>query len=520
MFTRPRLLSRTIPIVCVLTVLWSASTDSAGRSTRRYCVSCPQGIANQFDFAEISLGVPVSHWFTVDLEGDGLWEIAIRTSETPTRVGVFDPRLGEWIDGPHAIPVVGDEWGARDRDHDGVLEYVYRNGRLIRHYDPAISIDSLLWTDSNATTAVRSLFWGQWPSGSDVVALLYGGQSATGWGWNWLLKDLWSGERLPTYFPGEPSGARRVHGYPHPADQYLVLHATSTYIYPEPHVGYQICRQSIKLLDKKWNVVLSEHLREERVSGGGPPLGPPGMTHAAIAFHGPSSQHMLVWQASSPQDWAGYYFSPNAGAEWITGGYLWERSCEQLEHCLARSAQAKAVAYDLNMDGTEEVLAPDWRDSSWQVWDPLTGTLDTTIPNCPVAKLDAATLFRTDKRALFYLADSTLYIYHPDINTGILDFPDALTPETAACAAIIAVPNPFNSDVALSWSSSAPVPSLAIFNILGQRVRTLRLPESAGEGQSIWDARDDHARPVASGIYFARLEGIDQPRTTQLVLLR
>lgn len=57
-------------------------------------------------------------------------------------------------------------------------------------------------------------------------------------------------------------------------------------------------------------------------------------------------------------------------------------------------------------------------------------------------------------------------------------------------------PNPFNSTTTIS-----------IYNILGQKVRTLvNENRNAGEHSAIWDCRDSSGQPVGSGIYFCRLE--------------
>ena len=42
----------------------------------------------------------------------------------------------------------------------------------------------------------------------------------------------------------------------------------------------------------------------------------------------------------------------------------------------------------------------------------------------------------------------------------------------------------------------------------------------AGAHTSRWDGRDDGGRPVASGVYFYRLETVDRRITRKLVVLR
>jgi hypothetical protein len=69
-------------------------------------------------------------------------------------------------------------------------------------------------------------------------------------------------------------------------------------------------------------------------------------------------------------------------------------------------------------------------------------------------------------------------------------------------------PNPFNPETILSYDlpQSTRV-QLMVFDLLGQQVRVLVDEEkAAGRYQAVWDGRDRHGQPVASGIYFCRLE--------------
>ncbi|MEQ1832829.1 MAG: FlgD immunoglobulin-like domain containing protein [Candidatus Eisenbacteria bacterium] len=78
-------------------------------------------------------------------------------------------------------------------------------------------------------------------------------------------------------------------------------------------------------------------------------------------------------------------------------------------------------------------------------------------------------------------------------------------PQITALAA--AVPNPFQSTAALSFSLSRPGPvALEIYSVDGRHVRTLaREARDAGEYRIEWDGRDDLGQPLSAGIYYARL---------------
>ena len=92
-------------------------------------------------------------------------------------------------------------------------------------------------------------------------------------------------------------------------------------------------------------------------------------------------------------------------------------------------------------------------------------------------------------------------------------------------------PNPFNPTTAIPFhiscklhDASCTTPShttLTIYNVLGQRVRTLvdedKLPV---EYKVIWDGKDGAGKDVASGIYFYRLKVGDYAETKRMVLLK
>ena len=85
-------------------------------------------------------------------------------------------------------------------------------------------------------------------------------------------------------------------------------------------------------------------------------------------------------------------------------------------------------------------------------------------------------------------------------------------------------PNPFNSECQIAYQlpGSGNV-SLAVFNLLGQRIRVLVEGErQAGYYQVTWDGRDDSGREVSSGVYCSRLE-VDGGKFTavrKMVLLK
>ncbi len=81
-------------------------------------------------------------------------------------------------------------------------------------------------------------------------------------------------------------------------------------------------------------------------------------------------------------------------------------------------------------------------------------------------------------------------------------------------------PNPFNpsTDICYSLPARAHV-SIDIFNILGQKVRTL-VDESrdAGEHTATWDGADGGGKPTSTGVYFYHMTVGDRSESKKMLL--
>ncbi len=89
--------------------------------------------------------------------------------------------------------------------------------------------------------------------------------------------------------------------------------------------------------------------------------------------------------------------------------------------------------------------------------------------------------------------------------------------------AIQAVPNPFNPSTTLRFDlPTRATVSLVLYNVSGQRVKTLLPAESlpAGAHTWVWDGRDDAGAAVASGVYVYRLTVGEQALVRKITLLR
>jgi predicted MPP superfamily phosphohydrolase len=83
-------------------------------------------------------------------------------------------------------------------------------------------------------------------------------------------------------------------------------------------------------------------------------------------------------------------------------------------------------------------------------------------------------------------------------------------------------PNPFNPATELDYylPSSGPV-RLAVFDVQGREVAVLLTGvHPAGKGTVRWDGRDGDGRPVATGVYVARLVAQGETRSRKIILTR
>jgi hypothetical protein len=83
-------------------------------------------------------------------------------------------------------------------------------------------------------------------------------------------------------------------------------------------------------------------------------------------------------------------------------------------------------------------------------------------------------------------------------------------------------PNPFNNQTIIKYDllKSCQV-SLTIYNILGQKVKTLvKERQAAGSKTVSWDGKDEKGKDLASGIYFYQLKAGEVTQTKRMVLLK
>jgi hypothetical protein len=84
-------------------------------------------------------------------------------------------------------------------------------------------------------------------------------------------------------------------------------------------------------------------------------------------------------------------------------------------------------------------------------------------------------------------------------------------------------PNPFNPSTTVHFTLPAAMPVTAvIWSVSGERVKALASKKrfEAGDNRLVWDGRDDRGTPVASGVYFVRLETRLGTKVARAVLLK
>jgi hypothetical protein len=83
-------------------------------------------------------------------------------------------------------------------------------------------------------------------------------------------------------------------------------------------------------------------------------------------------------------------------------------------------------------------------------------------------------------------------------------------------------PNPFNNSTWIKYN--IPTKShihLSVYDLLGQKINTLvNQPLAIGNYSSLWDSKDDNGMPVASGVYFCRMETYKSNESRKMLLLK
>ena len=83
-------------------------------------------------------------------------------------------------------------------------------------------------------------------------------------------------------------------------------------------------------------------------------------------------------------------------------------------------------------------------------------------------------------------------------------------------------PNPFNPETTIRFSTATSGPvNLGIYNLKGQLVKTLvNESKASGNHSAVWNGMDDHNRPVASGVYYYKMQAGKFSDTRKMILMK
>ena len=106
--------------------------------------------------------------------------------------------------------------------------------------------------------------------------------------------------------------------------------------------------------------------------------------------------------------------------------------------------------------------------------------------------------------------------------TGIEDIPPFFSGSPREFSLQQNYPNPFNSRTQFLYYLPHPMSvTLSVFDIMGHEVKTLMSGMlGTGAHMAFWDGTDSIGIPVASGVYFARLQAGQYQQVKKMMLLR
>jgi len=113
-------------------------------------------------------------------------------------------------------------------------------------------------------------------------------------------------------------------------------------------------------------------------------------------------------------------------------------------------------------------------------------------------------------------------VLHEDVQVGVEEEAENTTALPIEFALEQNYPNPFNPTTTISYElpQSGQV-RIEIFNTLGQRIRTLiDRKMNAGRYSVVWKGNDDAGNPIATGMYFYRMEVAERTFVRKLLLLQ
>ncbi len=495
--------------------------------------SFSQSALAELEFITQQIGYPVQYFEPVDIEGDGIWELALQVGVSGDSVGVYSALKKQWIDGPHYMPVEGNNWGCGDFDEDGDVNYLHLQESNVIHNNPATGMDSVL-TAVQFTPEVLQV-WGTTDAGEPIFSLCSWKNLDTcydaGCGdierrqiSHWLRFLAASGVFIDSIGGGPEKGVINFIQQ-EAVEPYLLTWDHQSYyrLYDMPFPSIWGCSYSITLLPHNSAGTSSIRLGSCSDYGGIPYCSQTGEVYNLILANSQStSESIIYWQL-----FLGYYgiftgattFSMIAKSSMNQNLDCWDFDADWLIYVPPYAGMA---VYQLPEDTSTVVILTVSNEIFWEIRDPSTGALIDSLPGLPPADIRTAPIMENDVLDLYYFLDSTLYILdRPGMPTCILaednstSIPEAFTLHQN-------YPNPFNASTVIEFELAKPGPvKLEIYNILGKKVAVLldkHLP--AGAHRAEWDGTDQNGHALVSGVYFYRLAIDDSEQTRKMVLLK
>lgn len=143
----------------------------------------------------------------------------------------------------------------------------------------------------------------------------------------------------------------------------------------------------------------------------------------------------------------------------------------------------------------------------------------SNLPNGTYRAIATLPGYFTAERQVIVSGDRNLSFEVSSTATGVSQQP-VPTPGTAPD--VQCYPNPFNPILNIRYNiAETAITSVEVFNVLGQKVRTLvHEPKEAGLHHIRWNGTDDRDVPVASGVYLYRVKNGNYTSSGKILLMK
>ena len=213
-------------------------------------------------------------------------------------------------------------------------------------------------------------------------------------------------------------------------------------------------------------------------------------------------------------------FSPD-GRTLASGGWLWDAETGELRTTLEGAATG-SVAFSpdgrIYTGGSSPIRL--WDAHTWELRSILKGQGDGSVVISVAFSPDGATLASGNSDGTILLWDMSPHLAGPT-SVGLSP---ALPDRTALLASY---PNPFNQETWIPFQLHAPARvRLTIHDVRGALVREIDLGRRpagwyrASGRAARWDGRGQRGEPLASGVYFARLQAGPAAGVRKMLLLK